>query len=99
MLTKWTDHQGHEIRVRDAYERNRILIDLTAQPQDIKDKVDLAIIEQISHKELPQVGSHFLKFCGRFDLVKCSESAEQFGRWLTKNYRGVLVEHLQEGTK
>ena len=32
MLQRWTDHNEVEHRVRDDYERNRTLIDLTAQP-------------------------------------------------------------------
>lgn len=99
MLSRWTDPDGVEHRVKDDYERNVTLIDLTSQPQDIKDKVDQAICEQISHKEVPQVGTHFLRFCGKYDLVKCSDSAEQFGRWLSQNYRGALMGRITEGAK
>lgn len=74
----------------DDYERNRTLIDLTAQPAEIKHTVDSAIREQISHKDVGQVGSHFLKFCGKYELTKCSDSADQFGRWLNLTYKGVL---------
>lgn len=90
MLQHWTDHEGQEHRVLDDYERNRTLVDLTAQPDHIKQAVDTAIREQISHRDVGQVGSHFLRFCGRFDLVKCSESAESFGRWLNVTYQGAL---------
>jgi 5'-3' exonuclease len=90
MLQRWTDHEGVEHRVLDDYERNRTLVDLTAQPPEIKQAVDTAICEQISHRDVGQVGSHFLKFCGRFELVKCSESAESFGRWLNVTYQGAL---------
>jgi len=90
MLQRWTDHNGAEHRVLDDYNRNVALIDLTAQPQDIKDAVDLAIIGQIDHKDIGQVGSHFLKFCGKYELNKISESANQFGQWLNQTYSGVL---------
>ena len=90
MLQRWTDHEGAEHRVLDDYERNRALIDLTAQPDEIKHKVDTAIREQISHKDIGQVGVHFLRFCGKYELIKCSESADQFGRWLNETYKGVL---------
>jgi 5'-3' exonuclease len=90
MLQRWTDHEGQEHRVLDDYERNRQLIDLTAQPEDIKLAVDTAIREQISHKDVGQVGSHFLKFCSRYELTKLSDSAEQVGRWLNQVYQGVL---------
>jgi len=90
MLQRWTDHDGVEHKVLDDYERNRTLIDLTAQPADIKSAVDEAIQAQISHKDIGQVGVHFLRFCGKFELTKCSDSAEQFGRWLNETYKGVL---------
>ena len=90
MLQRWTDHNGEEHRVLDDYERNRQLIDLTHQPQSIKDTVDLAIIEQISHKDIGQVGVRFMQFCGKYELVRCSENADSFGRWLNETYKGVL---------
>lgn len=90
MLQRWTDHEGQEHRVRDDYERNRQLIDLTAQPADIILAVDTAIREQISHKDVGQVGSHFLKFCSRYELTRLSDSAEQVSRWLNQVYQGAL---------
>ena len=90
MLQRWTDHNGEEHRVLDDYERNRQLIDLTYQPQAVKDTVDLDIIQQVSHKDIGQVGVRFMQFCGKYDLVRCSENAEGFGRWLNETYKGVL---------
>jgi len=91
MLQRWTDPDGVEHRVLDDYERNRTLIDLTAQPADVKLTIDTAIREQISHKDIGQVGVRFMQFCGKYELNKCSETAEQFGRWLNATYQGVLT--------
>jgi 5'-3' exonuclease len=90
MLQRWTDHDGIEHRVLDDYNRNRALIDLKAQPEEIKLKVDTAIREQVSHKDVGQVGTHFIRFCGKYELTRMSESAEQYGRWLNETYQGVL---------
>jgi 5'-3' exonuclease len=90
MLQRWVDPDGVEHRVLDDYQRNVTLVDLTAQPQNVKDVVDACIREQISHKDVGQVGVRFMQFCGKYDLVKCSESAESFGRWLNETYKGVL---------
>ena len=108
MLQRWTDPEGVEHRVLDDYERNRTLIDLTAQPDNIKNTIDTAIREQISHRDVGQVGVRFMQFCGKYELNKCSDAAEQFGRWLNETYKGVLddisqtsggqsVLHTQEG--
>jgi len=93
MLQRWTDHNGTEHRVLDDYNRNVSLIDLTAQPQAVKDVVDACIREQISHKDVGQVGVRFMQFCGKYDLIKCSESADSFGKWLNETYKGVLNDH------
>ena len=90
MLQRWVDHNGQEHRVLDDYTRNVTLVDLTAQPEDIKLKVDTAIREQKSHKDVGQVGIHFMKFCGKYELVKISEQAEQYSRWLNETYKGIL---------
>ena len=90
MLQRWTDHEGKEHRVLDDYNRNRQLIDLKQQPEEIKQRVDTFIREQITNKDVGQVGSKFLKFCGKYDLNRLSENAEQYGRWLNQTYQGVL---------
>jgi 5'-3' exonuclease len=90
MMQRWTDHEGAEHRVGDDYERNRGLIDLTAQPQEVKDTVDQCIREQISYKDVGQVGVRFMRFCGQFELNRASEQAEQYSRWLNATYQGVL---------
>jgi len=90
MLQRWSDHQNQEHRVLDDYERNRTLIDLTAQPEDVKSVVDAAIREQVSDRDIGQVGMHFLKFCGKFELNKLSEHADAVSRWLNETYKGIL---------
>ena len=90
MLQRWVDHNGEEHRVRDCYERNRTLIDLTAQPQDIKDKVDESIRTGVRVTTTPQVGVHFMKFCGKYELNKISENAEAYAKWLNAPYKGEL---------
>jgi hypothetical protein len=90
MLQRWTDHEEKEHKVLDDYERNVTLIDLTAQPQEVKDTVDAVISEQVSNKDTGMVGAHFLKFCGKYELTKLSDQAEPIGRWLNQTYQGVL---------
>ena len=92
MLQRWTDHNGVEQRVRDCFERNRMLIDLTAQPQEIKDKVDQRIRESVRVTTTPQVGVHFMKFCGRYNLEKISQNSDTFAKWLNSEYKGTLHE-------
>lgn len=90
MLQHWVDHDGVEHRVRDDYERNRILVDLTAQPQSVKDKVDSVIRENVRINTTPQVGVHFMRFCGKYELTKISEQADTYAKWLNNPYQGSL---------
>ena len=92
MLQRWTDHNGVEQRVRDCYERNKMLIDLTAQPDDIKQKVDQRIRESVRVTTTPQVGVHFMKFCGKYELNKISEQADAYAKWLNTPYTGKVHE-------
>ena len=91
MLQRWTDPDGVEHRVLDDYERNRQLIDLTAQPDELKAAFDAAIKTQAQHKIQGQVGSHLLKFCGKYDLVRISEQATSYAEWMKRGYEGHLL--------
>lgn len=90
MLQRWVDHQGVEHRVLDDYKRNCQLIDLTAQPQAIKDTIDSSIVENLVNKKPTQIGSHFLKFCGKYELNRIADSAQSYVAWLGKKYPGSL---------
>ena len=88
MLQRWVDHGGVEHRVRDCYQRNKTLIDLTAQPEEVKNKVDNAIRQNVRTNTTPQVGIHFMKFCGKYELNKISEQVDSYARWLNSSYQG-----------
>lgn len=91
MLQRWIDHEGVEHKVKDDYERNRLLIDLTAQPDDIKQAVDDRIKETLRVEKIPQVGTHFMKFCGKYELEKLAEQPQTYGKWLNSTYDGILL--------
>jgi 5'-3' exonuclease len=93
MLQKWIDHNGQEVCVRDAYQRNKTLVDLNAQPEDMKQKFDQRIKESVRVTTTPQVGVHFMRFCGKYKLEKLSQNAETFSKWLNAPYTGQLNEH------
>ena len=86
MLQRWVDHNEIEHRVLDDYERNRILVDLTAQPDDVKVKIAETIAQGQKTKSVQQIGTKFLKFCGKYDLVKLSENATTIAEWMNAGY-------------
>ena len=92
MLQRWTDHNEVEHKVLDDYKRNVTLIDLTAQPDDIKASVDATIKSDVRVTTTPQVGVHFMKFCAKYELTKINEQAETYAKWLNSPYKGTIHE-------
>jgi 5'-3' exonuclease len=87
MLQRWTDHEGVEHRVLDDYNRNKLLCDLTAQPDEIKTIIQKTISDEIAkEKNIPQVGVRLLKLCAEFDLVKISEQVQSYAEPLNARY-------------
>ena len=77
MLSKWVDHDGNEHRVLEDYERNRLLVDLHAQPEAIIQELDQTIEQaKAENKNVGQVGIRFMRFCAKYDLNKISEQAQ-----------------------
>ena len=79
MLTKWVDHDGKEHRVLEDYERNKLLVDLHAQPEAIVEELDQTIANaKAENKNISQVGIRFMRFCSKYDLNKISEQAQLY---------------------
>ena len=79
MLSKWVDHDGKEHRVLEDYERNKLLVDLHAQPEPIVEELDQTITQaKAENKSIDQVGVRFMRFCGKYDLNRISEQAQLY---------------------
>ena len=86
MLQRWTDHNGVEHKVLDDYRRNVTLVDLTAQPDNIKAKIAETIATGSVKKSKPMVGAQFLKFCGKYELNRLSDHATHYSEFLSAEY-------------
>lgn len=95
MLSKWVDHDGLEHRVKDDYERNRMLIDLTQQPADLIDKFDMAIINEVRVDVKKQVGIALMRFCNQHGLVKIEKASQEYSPCLSAVYQGHLLDDEQ----
>ena len=79
MLSKWVDPEGNEHRVLEDYERNKLLVDLHAQPEEIVQELDQTIDQaKAQNKSIDQVGVRFMKFCAKYDLNRISEQAQLY---------------------
>jgi len=72
-----------EYIVKELYEENQLLMDLTEQPDPIKDRIRLTIKTAF---ENPGEYSHFhfLKFLGKYELKNISKSIDNFVRMLSR---------------
>jgi hypothetical protein len=87
MLQRWSDHNGQEHRVLEDYERNRRLIDLTHQPDDIKEIITNTISTATAEKKnVSQVGIRLIKFCNLWDLKKIADQAQSYAEPLNARY-------------
>ena len=75
------------ICVRDRYLANKQLIDLTEQPEDIKLALDTTINNATSKDNVKQVGLHFVKFCGKWDLVNVADRMTEHSEYLGASYK------------
>ena len=90
MLQRWVDHLGEEHRVLDDYNRNVVLCDLSAQPEDIKKLITETIANAIAEdKNVQQVGVRLVKFTSSYDLVKIVDQAQSFAEPLNARYGGL----------
>lgn len=86
MLQRWVDHNGAEHKVLDDYNRNVTLIDLTAQPEHAKMWIAETIATNAVPKDIPQIGTKFLKFCGKYELKRVSDNLQNYVDFLSKAY-------------
>jgi len=91
MLSKWTDHEGVEHRVKYDYDRNRLLIDLQQQPADLAEKFDETVRTSIVTDPRRQVGLALIKFCNRHGLVKIEKTSAEYSPCFSSVYAGTLL--------
>ncbi len=72
--------------VREIYDLNRSLMDLTAQPPNIKQNIDNTIEEALNKRRKQMVGAHFSRFCARYRLTRLSQNPNAIVRILSSPY-------------
>lgn len=86
MLQRWVDHNGEEHKVLDDYNRNVQLIDLSAQPDNIRQIINETISKQTEPKNISQVGIRLLKFCNLYDMQKIADSVQLYAEPFQAKY-------------
>ena len=87
MLSKWTDHNGNDMVVKDCYERNKQLVDLSQQPDEVRTNILTEIVRAQNSKAIEQVGVRFMKFCNKYSLEKLAQNPTEHAQYLNKAYK------------
>jgi hypothetical protein len=95
MLQTWSkivgkDENGvaihKDVRVIDEYRINESLIDLTCQPETIRDEIDLALARCIEKPPVTMIGVRFMRFCGANSLDTLAKEAPDHSAYLRVPY-------------
>lgn len=88
MLQKWVDHDDKEQQVKERFEFNRSLIDLSLIPEDVKESCLITIAEKTGSKTVPsvEIGMAFFRFCGKWALKKIGDNSQDFMPMLKAKY-------------
>lgn len=81
MKETWTDQTGKVMLVEQLFNENKVLMDLTAQPESIRK----LMFDTIDHS-FANPGEfnmfYFLRFCGKFGLKRIADGVEQYVKLL-----------------
>jgi hypothetical protein len=68
------------------YNLNRKLIDLRAQPEELKNEFKKSITECVNKPRIASVGVHLMKFCSKWDLKRILDNVTSYARVLNSYY-------------
>lgn len=82
MLQRWVDHHQKEHKVIDDFNRNMTLVDLTRQPDEVKEAMDIALANAYMKPPAKMVGAHLLKFCGKYELNNIAKFPDRYAEFM-----------------
>lgn len=77
MMSRWKNIEGEEVFVGDRYKHNKVLVDLKAQPEVIREIIETTV-DEVKPKSAKSIGLNFLKLCGKFHLKDIAENPKDF---------------------
>lgn len=95
MLQEWekmtgVDENGNpileKVRVIDQFKINESVIDLSKQPDHIKEILDEVILSEVQKVKKTSVGIHFLKFAGKMSLNEIGKNPMEYAEMLNEGY-------------
>jgi hypothetical protein len=83
---KLTEKLTETVRVIDQYQINEQVIDLAKQPEIIVEQMDRAIDAATAKPTIKGLGTHFLRFCKKYDLPALEKEADNHVIYLNIPY-------------
>lgn len=77
---------GQKHSVKELFDRNKTLIDLTAQPDNVLESLDEAIADALEVERARMVGAYFANFCSKYKLTRLMKTAEKYTEMLSRGY-------------
>ncbi len=87
MEHQWEDGFGNKHLVKDLYEQNLELIDLTRVPDWVKNGIRIDMLSQLEKKDsmqASQIGFDFMRFCSKWELYAIADRAQDYISLLSK---------------
>lgn len=78
-----------KVKVKDVYEFNKKLIDLTEQPNRLKESMDKTIIEAVQKTPTKRLLLDFMQLLGKHELNQISKNPEQYIDILARKYNNT----------
>ena len=100
MLTEWdkmvgVDEDGNpvmkRVRVTDEFKINQILIDLSKQPDDVKQVIEEEILRAVQKPMSSSVGVRFIQFTQRMGLTTIGNNPNDYAKMLASPYARETV--------
>jgi hypothetical protein len=73
----WTNQSNVTFTVKDLFEENRLLMDLSAQPECVRNKINEVIAYEMENSG-KYSHFHFLRFLGKYELKNLAKQLESF---------------------
>lgn len=86
MNHKWTDHNKKDHIVKEDFDKNRKLIDLSSHSEYVLESMDKIVISEAEAAPVTKVTIPFMKFCQKHELVRMLDRADEFKQIFLSNY-------------
>jgi 5'-3' exonuclease len=83
MEETWTNHEGRVMVVKEVFKENELLMDLSKQPQEVRDLMTKTINENMENPGKFSL-MQFMQFLGKFEMNKVADNITTYAEMLSR---------------